>query len=85
MDLEAALGVRLVKVEDGQGRRFLFERSLKAMAEGKPLPPHLERLEAFLPGWPFRGPYRMLREVHLPRPALRAAHLGMGAYRVGAT
>jgi hypothetical protein len=85
VDLEAALGVRLVEVEDGQGRRFLFERSLKAMAEGKPLPPHLERLEAFLPSWPFRGPYRVLGEARLFRPVLKAAHLGMGVYRVKAT
>lgn len=72
-------------VQDGQGRRFLFERSLKAMAEGKPLPPHLERLEAFLPGWPFRGPYRVLGNASLSRLDLKTAHLGMGAYRVGAT
>lgn len=82
VDLEAALGVYLARVEDGEGRVFLYERSLNALSQGKPLEPHLERLEAFLPGWPFRGPYRVLGEARLSRPALKAAHLGMGIYRL---
>lgn len=70
VDLMGVLGVGLVLVEDGEGRRFLLEEGLDPLPEGEGTVKHLEQLERFLPWWPFRGPYRILGEAKASREEL---------------
>jgi len=84
VDLYEALGHRLWLVRAGEGKEFLYE---SGKSPPKELEEWLEKLERRgVRGWPFRGPYQVLREVRVPQdklPALRDAKAGIfPVYRV---
>ena len=84
VDLYGLLGVRLLEVEDARGRRFLLERWKEDDRELDDWLQARERLdrEGLFP-WPFRGPYRVLGEVHLPQEELPRRWAREGFYRRG--
>jgi len=83
VDLYEALGHRLWLVRAGD-KGFLYE---SGKSSPKELEEWLEELDRYKVGsWPFRGPYRVLREVRVPQddlPALREVKAGIfPVYRV---
>ncbi len=84
VDLYGLLGVRLLEVEDARGRRFLLERWKEddsGLGDWLQVRERLDR-EGLFP-WPFRGPYRVLGEVHLPQEELPRRWAREGFYRRG--
>ncbi len=84
VDLYGLLGVRLLEVEDTRGRRFLLERWKEddsGLGDWLQARERLDR-EGLFP-WPFRGPYRVLGEVHLPQEELPRRWAREGFYRRG--
>ncbi len=84
VDLYGLLGVRLLEVEDARGRRFLLERWKEddsGLGDWLQARERLDR-EGLFP-WPFRGPYRVLGEVHLPQEELPNLWAREGFYRRG--
>ncbi|MCX7946936.1 MAG: hypothetical protein N2557_08415, partial [Hydrogenophilus sp.] len=84
VDLYGLLEVRLLEVEDARRQRFLLERwkeddtGLSNWLQAR------ERLnqEGVFP-WPFRGPYRVLGEAHLPQEKLPQLWAKEGFYGQG--
>ncbi len=67
-------------MEDARGRRFLLERWKEddsGLGDWLQVRERLDR-EGLFP-WPFRGPYRVLGEVHLPQEELPGAGPGRGS------
>lgn len=80
VDLMGVLGVGLLLVEDGEGRRFLLEEGLDSSESAAK---RLEKLERFLPRWPFRGPYRILGEGRASRKELAERRIARGLFLAG--
>lgn len=84
VDLYGLLGARLLEVEDARGRRFLLERWKEddtGLSDWLQARERMDR-EGLFP-WPFRGPYRVLGEVHLPQEELPRRWAREGFYRRG--
>jgi len=81
VDLYQVLNDRLYLVQTGDGREFLYESE-----EGpQSVEEYLEKVKRYSKKWPYRGPYRVLREVRVPQdelPGLRMSVAGYTLYRV---